>query len=151
MEHSHAFIDTPAGTDAQDAAARGNEPEDNELEWMKRHDDPEPVFPHEAQKGHRVERRTALRNREISSKHKSKRAIRSRTERDLLAYDSDIPYAALEDSFRKMICAWIEQQDRVSEKFLLMINNLQYRLDDLELGKSDREKGYRPDTQEDSP
>ena len=57
----------------------------------------------------------------------------SRTERDLLAYDSDVPYAAVEDANRRLVCALIERQDRVTEKLLLMINDLEYRVDDLEL------------------
>jgi hypothetical protein len=86
-----------------------------------------------------VERTTALRGRGIAVK-KSRPSARSRAERDLLAYDSDVPYAAVEDANRRLVCALIERQDQVTEKLLLMINDLEYRVDDLELASRNRGK-----------
>jgi hypothetical protein len=79
-----------------------------------------------------VERKTGLRGQSIDPARRPERLIRLRTERDLLAYDSDVPYAAVEKANRDLVCSLIERQDLVTEKFLLMINDLQYRVDDLE-------------------
>jgi hypothetical protein len=80
-----------------------------------------------------VERKTGLRGQSIDPVRRPERLIRRRTERDLLAYDSDVPYAAVERANRDLVCSLIERQDLVTEKLLLMINDLQYRVDDLEL------------------
>lgn len=151
MDLSHTLPGPGAATDAPAEGGQENKPVTDELDWMKRHEKPEPVTLPKGNTGHRVERMTALRNRGVAPEHKSRRAIRSRTGRDLLASDSDIPYAALEDSLKSLICALIERQDRVSEQFLLMINDIQYRLDDLELAANGRGNGCRPESTEEAP
>jgi len=80
-----------------------------------------------------VERVTALRGQAIDHGQRPKRSVRSGIKLELLAYDSDIPYAAVEKAQRDLVCSLIERQDRVTEKLLLMINDLQYRTDELEL------------------
>ena len=80
-----------------------------------------------------VERVTALRGQAIDHGQRSKRSVRSGIKQEMLAYDSDIPYTAAEKAQRDLVCSLIERQDRVTEKLLLMINDLQYRTDDLEL------------------
>ena len=80
-----------------------------------------------------VERVTALRGQAIDHGQRPKRSVRSGIRQELLAYDSDIPYTAAEKAQRDLVCSLIERQDRVTEKLLLMINDLQYRTDDLEL------------------
>jgi hypothetical protein len=140
---------------AKVSGAAGTEQENEELAWMQRHDEPEPAVGGQTGKvrsdaaGARpvtgpapkyVERTTALRGRGIAPVKKSRSSARSRTERDLLAYDSDVPYTAVEDANRHVVCALIERQDRVTEKFLLMINDLEYRVDDLELAAGNRGK-----------
>ena len=126
----------------------GTGQENNELEWMKNpgetqpelekrttvlhSDKPEdPPVVHSAPK--LVERKTGLRGQAIDAVPTAKRSVRSRTEKELLAHDSDVPYAAAEKANRDLICSLIERQDRVIESLLLMINDLQYRVDDLEL------------------
>jgi len=132
------------------SGAAGTGQENEELEWMKRQE--EPAFPPEEQAAGwqddtpaaqsigsgapapRLARRvTALRGQEINSGQRPKRSIRSQTERDLLAYDSDVPYTAVEKAQLNLVCSLIERQDRVTEQLLLMINDLQYRTDELEL------------------
>jgi len=99
--------------------------ENEELEWMKRHT---------KTSIRQAEKKTGLRGQGIDPVRRSKRALRSRTERELLVTDSDVPYAAVEKANRDLVCSLIERQDRVTENLLLMINDLQYRIDDLESG-----------------
>jgi hypothetical protein len=84
-----------------------------------------------------VERKTGLRGLAIDAVPLPKRSIRSQTEKDLLARDSDVPYTDAEKANRNLICSLIERQDRVVEQLLLQINDLQYRIDDLELAVAD--------------
>jgi hypothetical protein len=126
----------------------GTGQEKNELAWMKKHaagsptvaerttgtDNDMPCNPAIVRSSPKlVERKTALRGQAIDPPPRPKRPARSRTEKDLLAYDSDIPYAAVEKANRDLVCSLIERQDRVSEGLLLLINDLQYRVDDIEL------------------
>jgi len=155
MEVSLTNHQNVADTDAKASGAAGTGKKNEELAWMQRHDEPEPavrgqtgkvrrdtagVRPVTGPAPHSVERTTALRGRGIAPQKKSRSSARSRTERDLLAYDSDVPYAAAEDANRHFVCALIERQDRVTEKLLLMINDLEYRVDDLELAAGNRGK-----------
>ena len=126
----------------------GTGQENNELAWMKNHGETPPELEKRTTVLHSdnlddpavvrsapklVERKTGLRGQGIDPARKPKRPARSRTERDLLEYDSEIPYAAVEKANRTLVCSLIERQDRVTESLLLMINDLQYRVDDLEL------------------
>jgi hypothetical protein len=143
-----------AAPDAKVSGTAGSGQVKEELAWMQRHDEPEPAVRGQTEKvssdaaGSRpigtaqkyVERTTALRGRGMAPVKKSRSSARNRTEWDLLAYDSDVPYAAVEDANRRLVCALIERQDRVTEKLLLMINDLEYRVDDLELTARNRGK-----------
>jgi len=126
----------------------GTGQENEELRWMRKHaaalptqagrtagtDNDKPANPAIVRSGPKlVERKTALRGQAIDRPTRPVRPARSRTAQDLLAYDSDIPYAAVEKANRDLVCSLIERQDRVSEGLLLMINDLQYRVDDIEL------------------
>ena len=137
----------------------GTGQENEELEWMRRHGETASELAERTTGLHDdkpndhtvvrsapklVERKTGLRGQGIDPVRKPKRSVRSRTERDLLAYDSDIPYAAFEKAIRNLICALIERQDRVTESLLLMINDLQYPVDDLECSVDDLKNGGRP-------
>jgi hypothetical protein len=149
------------------SGAAGTGQENEELEWMKEKEvkplaaeggatgqeadktDAPPV----TRKAPRLARRvTALRGLEINSGQRPKRSVLSRILRDLLAYDSDVPYAVVEKAQRDLVCSLIERQDRVTEKLLLMINDLQYRTDDLELAVLRRKTGIpsSPDRMKDS-
>jgi len=125
----------------------GTGQENEELEWMRRHAAASPTLAERmngtdtARPGNAtivrcapkmVERKTALRGQAIGPATRPKRPAMSRTGRDLLAYDSDIPYAAVEKANRDLFCSLIERQDQVTERLLLLINDLQYRVDDLE-------------------
>jgi hypothetical protein len=80
-----------------------------------------------------VELKTGLRGLSIDAIPLPKRSVRSQTEKELLARDSDVQYSDAEKANRNLICSLIERQDRVVEQLLLHINDLQYRVDDLEL------------------
>ncbi len=80
-----------------------------------------------------AERKTGLRGLAIDAVPLPKRSVRSQTEKELLSRDSDVPYSAAEKAGRDLVCSIIERQDRVVEQLLLQINDLQYRVDDLEL------------------
>jgi len=133
----------------------GTGQENEELEWMKNHGETPPELEKRKTGLHSdkpddppvvrsapklVERKTGLRGLGIDPARKSKRPARSRTERDLLEYDSEVPYAAVEKANRTLVCSLIERQDRVTERLLLLINDLQYRVDDLELAVEEHTK-----------
>jgi len=80
-----------------------------------------------------MERKTGLRGLSIDAIPLPKRSIRSQTEKELISRDSDVPYSDAEKANRNLICSLIERQDRVVEQLLLHVNDLQYRVDDLEL------------------
>jgi hypothetical protein len=80
----------------------------------------------------RVERKTYLRGQSIDPPWQSKQSVRRQTERNLNDNDSDIPYTVWEKATRSIVCSLIERQDRLFEQFLLLVNDLQYRVDDIE-------------------
>ena len=85
-----------------------------------------------------VERATGLRGRSICSARVSKSTYRKRTERDLNFPDADVPYIKTEHAIRALVCSLMERQDRVTEAIFLKLNDLEYRVDDLELCKPSR-------------
>jgi len=87
-----------------------------------------------------VERRTGLRGQSIGAAPNGKRPGGARAEKELLAYDSDVPYAPVEKALRTLVCALTGRQDRVTEALLLRINDLQYRLDDHECAVEEHTK-----------
>lgn len=78
-----------------------------------------------------AERVTALRGQAIAPPRLTPAVRRKIAERELLN-DSDIPYEEFEKALRGIICSFIERQDRAGEALLLHLNDLQYRMDDLE-------------------
>ena len=84
-----------------------------------------------------VERRTGLRGQTIGSASRPKQSMRGQIEKELISRDSDVPYNDAEKANRNLVCSLIERQDRVVEQLLLQINDLQYRIDDLELAVAD--------------
>jgi hypothetical protein len=147
-----------AGPDQIATGTAGTGQGNEELEWLKRHEGTAPErekrmtglhndtpgdHPVVRSTPKQVQRTTGLRGREIDQVKKPKRPVRSRTERDLLAYDSDVPYAAAEKASRNLVGSLIERQDRVTESLLLLINDLQYRIDDIECRVDDLKSGKR--------
>jgi len=130
------------------SGAAGTGQENEELKWMKRLErkasaqaegtagwqEIKAGAPSAEPKAPRlVERKTGLRGQAIDRGTRPSRLDRHRIEKDLLEHDSDIPYTAAEKAQRDLVCSLVERQDRVTEQLLLMINDLQYRVDELEL------------------
>ncbi len=82
-----------------------------------------------------VDRATGLRGLSICSARDSKSTSRKRTERDLHSPDAEIPYIKTEHAIRDLVCSLMERQDRMNEAIFLKLNDLEYRVDDLELSK----------------
>jgi len=148
MENKEIDFEDVAEPDQIASGAAGTGQQNEELKWMKRlerkasaqaegtagRQEIKAVAPSAEPKAPRlVERVTALRGQAIDRGTRPSRLDRRRTGRELLEHDSDIPYVAAEKAQRDLVCSLIERQDRVTEKLLLMINDLQYRTDDLEL------------------
>lgn len=79
-----------------------------------------------------VERATALRGLGIGRPPEPKSVRRRRTLQDLSGKDPEIPYAKFELAARDLVCSLMERQDRMNEEIFYQINDLRYRLEDLE-------------------
>ncbi len=81
---------------------------------------------------HLVERMTALRGLSIGQGRIAQSTIRKQTERDLRLSDAEVPYFKTEKAVRDPVCSLMERQDRMNESIFLKLNDLEYRLDDIE-------------------
>jgi hypothetical protein len=81
---------------------------------------------------HLVERMTALHGLSIVRGRITQSTIRKRTERDLRLPDAEVPYFKTEKAIRDLVCSLMERQDRMNESIFLKLNDLEYRLDDIE-------------------
>jgi hypothetical protein len=79
-----------------------------------------------------VERATALRGQSIGRPPEPKSVRRRRTQADIFGKDPEIPYVKFEIVFRDLVCSLMERQDRMNEEIFYRINDLRYRLEDLE-------------------
>jgi len=82
-----------------------------------------------------VERMTGLRALNIGYGRVAQSTIRKRTERDLRLPDAEIPYFKTEKAVRDLVCSLMERQDRMNEAIFLQLNDLAYRVDDIEQGR----------------
>jgi hypothetical protein len=79
-----------------------------------------------------VERATALRGPSIGRPQESKSTHRRRTQLDIYDKDAEIPYVKFEAVARDLVCSLMERQDRMNEEIFSKINDLGYRVEDLE-------------------
>ena len=79
-----------------------------------------------------VDRVTALRGQGIASPKKPKSTLRRQTQTDIYGKDAEVPYVKLEAAARDLICSLMERQDRMNEEIFNKLNDLGYRLGDLE-------------------
>jgi hypothetical protein len=79
-----------------------------------------------------VERATALRGQGIASPKKPKRTLRRQTQTDIYGRDAEVPYVKLEAAARDLVCSLMERQDRMNEEIFYKLNDLAYRVEDLE-------------------
>jgi hypothetical protein len=81
---------------------------------------------------HLVQRATGLRGLGIGRPPEPKSSVRRRTQADIYGKDPEIPYVKYEMISRDLICSLMERQDRMNEAIFYRINDLGYRLEDLE-------------------
>jgi len=79
-----------------------------------------------------VERKTGLRGQDIGASRESKSTVRKRTEQDIYCTDPEVTYVKAERATRDLVCTLLERQDRMNEAIFLKINDLGYRIEDLE-------------------
>ena len=84
-----------------------------------------------------VERVTALRGQGIASPKKPKSTLRRQTLTDIYGRDAEVPYVKLEAAARALVCSLMERQDRMNEEIFYKLNDLAYRVEDLEQGRAD--------------
>ncbi|WP_321506678.1 hypothetical protein [uncultured Methanoregula sp.] len=77
-------------------------------------------------------RATALRGLSISRPLEPKNSLRRQTLLDIYSKDSEIPYLKLDAAIRDIVCALMERQDRMNEVLFCKLNDLEYRVGDLE-------------------
>jgi hypothetical protein len=90
-----------------------------------------------------VERKTELRGLGIAPSREKKSTIRKRTEHDLTVSDPEVPCARFETATRDLVCSLMERQDRMNEQLFVKLNDLGYRMDDLETDIGDLKQAKR--------
>jgi hypothetical protein len=86
-------------------------------------------------------RATGLRGQEITRHQSPKSTYRRQTQQDLYGRDPDIPYVKFEAAFRDLVCSLMERQDRMNEEIFLKLNDLGYRVEDIEQELQERGGG----------
>ena len=79
-----------------------------------------------------VGRVTALRGQSIARPRTPKSVLRRQTQYDIYGKDPEIPYVKFEAVARDLVCSLMERQDRMNEEIFYKINDLAYRIEDLE-------------------
>ncbi|MDD1681440.1 MAG: hypothetical protein LUQ35_07505 [Methanoregula sp.] len=79
-----------------------------------------------------VERVTALRAQSIARPRQPKNVLRRQSQYDIYGKDPEIPYVKFEAAARDLVCSLMERQDRMNEEIFYKINDLAYRVEDLE-------------------
>ena len=77
-------------------------------------------------------RATALRGQSITRPREPKSTCRRQTQQDIYGKDPEIPYVKFEAAARDLVCSLMERQDRMNEEIFLRLNDLGYRVEDLE-------------------
>ena len=79
-----------------------------------------------------VDRVTALRGQGIARPQEPKSILRRQTQADIYGRDAEIPYVKFEAAARDLVCSLMERQDRMNEEIFYKLNDLAYRVEDLE-------------------
>jgi hypothetical protein len=79
-----------------------------------------------------VDRVTALRGQGITRPPEPKSILRRQTQGDIYGKNAEIPYVKFEAAARDLVCSLMERQDRMNEEIFNKLNDLGYRLGDLE-------------------
>jgi hypothetical protein len=88
-----------------------------------------------------VERVTALRGQSIAAPKEPKSTLRRQTQADIYQKDAEVPYVKFEAAARDLVCSLMERQDRMNEEIFYKINDLVYRVEDIEQNRADEEDG----------
>jgi len=81
---------------------------------------------------HLADRVTALRGQGIARPPEPKSILRRQTQADIYNKDAEIPYVKFEAAARDLVCSLMERQDRMNEEIFNKLNDLGYRVEDLE-------------------
>ncbi len=79
-----------------------------------------------------VERVTAMRGQGITAHKEPKSSLRRQTQADIYSKGAEIPYLKLEAAARGLVCSLMERQDRMNEEIFYKLNDLAFRVEDLE-------------------
>jgi hypothetical protein len=90
---------------------------------------------------HLVERVTALRGQSIARPQEPKSVRRRQTRSELNGNDPEIPYVKFEAAIRDLVCSLMERQDRMNEEIFYKINDLAYRVEDIEQDRTGNRGG----------
>jgi hypothetical protein len=88
-----------------------------------------------------VERVTSLRGLSIARPQEPMSVLRRMTQKDIYGRDAEIPYVKYEAATRDLICSLMERQDRMNEEIFYKINDLVYRVDDIEQERTGERSG----------
>ena len=125
------------GPDAQASCAVGAGQENTNDEtagYVKKSNRPAPRL---------VELKTELRGLGIAPSREKKSTIRKRTEKDLNVSDPEVPCARFETAARDLVCSLMERQDRRNEHIFVQLNDLGYRMGDLEVDLEEYKRAKR--------
>lgn len=87
-----------------------------------------------------VERVTALRGQAIAQPPVALKKRRGLDADHEFLGNSEIPYGEMEKALSRVFCSLVDRQDRTAQALLLRLNDLEYRVDDLEGSMGDLEK-----------
>ena len=79
-----------------------------------------------------VQRVTALRGLGIARPPEPKSIRRRQTQTDICRKDAEVPYVKFKAATRDLVCSLMERQDRMNEEIVCKINDLMYRVEDIE-------------------
>jgi len=88
-----------------------------------------------------VERVTALRGLSIARPPEPKSIRRRQTQTDICQKDAEVPYVKFEAAMRDLVCSLMERQDQMNEEIFCKINDLVYRVEDIEQDRTGEGEG----------
>ena len=88
-----------------------------------------------------VQRVTALRGLSIARPPEPKSIRRRQTQTDICQKDAEVPYVKFEAATRDLVCSLMERQDRINEEIFCKINDLVYRVEDIEQDRTGEGEG----------
>jgi len=117
--------------------------ENSELEWAKRHvkeeeegkEEPAPQL---------VERKTELHCADPVLVRKRKGAVRHRTEQGTKTPDPEVLYRNLETAVRELSSSLLDWQEWMGGQILTRLNELEYRVDDIEYERDRQSPSGKP-------